>query len=100
MLDITLLRRDLDGVLQRLQARKTPQPFLDVTRFQALEAERKEFVGAVQEHLEETRSENTRPPQLATPRRESGRGRTKKKAPRQMPKCHRRSPISPSSTAN
>src|SRR5512135_2245943 len=41
MLDITLLRRDLDSVVSRLQARKTPQPFLDVERFRALEAERK-----------------------------------------------------------
>ncbi len=41
MLDINLLRRDLDSVVARLQARKTPQPFLDVERFRALEAERK-----------------------------------------------------------
>ena len=41
MLDITLLRRDLAAVVARLEARKTPQPFLDVARFSALEAERK-----------------------------------------------------------
>jgi len=41
MLDITLLRRDLPGVVARLDARKSPQPFLDVARFSALEAERK-----------------------------------------------------------
>ena len=41
MLDINLLRRDLDGVVARLQRRKSPQPFLDVARYQALEAERK-----------------------------------------------------------
>jgi seryl-tRNA synthetase len=41
MLDITLLRKDLDAVIARLETRKTPQPFLDVTRFRALEAERK-----------------------------------------------------------
>ena len=41
MLDITQLRRDLPGVVARLNARKTPQPFLDVGRFSALEAERK-----------------------------------------------------------
>ncbi len=41
MLDINLLRRNLDSVVARLQARKTPQPFLDVERFRALEAERK-----------------------------------------------------------
>ena len=41
MLDITQLRRDLPAVVARLEARKTPQPFLDVARFGALEAERK-----------------------------------------------------------
>lgn len=41
MLDINLLRRDLDGVVARLEARKRPQPFLDVERFRSLEAERK-----------------------------------------------------------
>ncbi len=41
MLDIALLRRDLDQVIQRLQTRKQPQPFLNVEAFQSLEAERK-----------------------------------------------------------
>ncbi|MDE1948778.1 MAG: serine--tRNA ligase [Burkholderiales bacterium] len=41
MLDINLLRRDLPGVVARLERRKRPQPFLDVERFSALEAERK-----------------------------------------------------------
>ena len=41
MLDITLLRRDLDAVVARLETRKKPQAFLDVARFTALEAERK-----------------------------------------------------------
>jgi seryl-tRNA synthetase len=41
MLDITLLRKDLDAVVKRLDTRKTPQPFLDVPAFTALEAERK-----------------------------------------------------------
>ena len=41
MLDVNLLRRDLDGVVERLSRRKNPQPFLDVPRFTALEAERK-----------------------------------------------------------
>lgn len=41
MLDINLLRRDLPHVVARLEARKTPQAFLDVPRFTALEAERK-----------------------------------------------------------
>jgi seryl-tRNA synthetase len=49
MLDITQLRKDLDAVIERLNARKTPQPFLDVDRFKALEAERK----AVQTRTEE-----------------------------------------------
>ena len=41
MLDILLLRKDLDTAIARLQARKNPQPYLDVSAFQALEAERK-----------------------------------------------------------
>ena len=49
MLDLTLLRKDLDAVIARLQSRKNPQTFLDVERFKALEAERK----AVQTRTEE-----------------------------------------------
>jgi seryl-tRNA synthetase len=41
MLDITLLRKDLAHVVAGLEKRKSPQPFLDVPRFSALEAERK-----------------------------------------------------------
>jgi seryl-tRNA synthetase len=41
MLDIQLLRKDLDSVIARLSSRKSPQPFLDVVAFQTLEAERK-----------------------------------------------------------
>jgi seryl-tRNA synthetase len=41
MLDIALIRRDLDAVIARLQTRKTPQPFLDVAAYTALEAQRK-----------------------------------------------------------
>jgi seryl-tRNA synthetase len=41
MLDINLLRRDLDGVIAKLETRKKPQPYLDRERFVALEAERK-----------------------------------------------------------
>ena len=41
MLDITLLRKDLPQVIARLETRKSPQPYLDVARFEALEAERK-----------------------------------------------------------
>src|SRR3990167_5027715 len=41
MLDITLLRKDLDSVVARLQTRKNPQAFLNVDAFKALESERK-----------------------------------------------------------
>jgi seryl-tRNA synthetase len=41
MLDITLLRKDLPGVVARLEVRKKPQDFLDVAAFTALESERK-----------------------------------------------------------
>jgi len=43
MLDIALLRRDLAQVVTRLQTRKNPQSFLDVARFESLEAERKDL---------------------------------------------------------
>ena len=41
MLDITLLRKDLASVVQRLETRKSPQTFLNVEAFTALESERK-----------------------------------------------------------
>ena len=41
MLDITLLRRDLPHVIARLETRKSPQTFLNVAAYQALENERK-----------------------------------------------------------
>ncbi len=41
MLDISLLRRDLPAVVAQLQRRKNPQPYLDVSRYSALDAERK-----------------------------------------------------------
>ena len=41
MLDISLLRKDLDTAIARLETRKNPQAFLDVSAFQALESERK-----------------------------------------------------------
>ncbi len=43
MLDINLLRRDLDGVIAKLETRKTPQAFLDRDRYAVLEAERKQI---------------------------------------------------------
>ena len=49
MLDINLLRKDLGAVVAGFEKRKTPQPFLDVDRFTALEAERK----AIQSRTEE-----------------------------------------------
>ena len=41
MLDIALLRKDLDGVIARLETRKKPQAFLDAAAFRTLENERK-----------------------------------------------------------
>lgn len=41
MLDITLLRKDLSSVVARLETRKSPQVFLNVEAFTALEIERK-----------------------------------------------------------
>jgi seryl-tRNA synthetase len=49
MLDINLLRRDLDGVVAQLQRRKNPQPFLDVPLYTALEAERKQIQTATEQ---------------------------------------------------
>ena len=53
MLDPQLLRKDLEGVLQRLATRKNPQPFLDEAAFRALEAERK----AIQTRTEELQAQ-------------------------------------------
>ncbi|RYG13040.1 MAG: serine--tRNA ligase [Burkholderiales bacterium] len=52
MLDITLLRKDLASVITRLETRKTPQAFIDVAAFSALEAERK----TIQTRAEELQS--------------------------------------------
>ena len=41
MLDILLLRKDLDAAVARLETRKNPQAFLNVEKFRALENERK-----------------------------------------------------------
>jgi len=41
MLDINLLRRELPAVIAGLEKRKTPQPYLDVEAYTALENERK-----------------------------------------------------------
>ena len=53
MLDITLLRKDLASVVTRLETRKTPQGFLDVVAFTALETERK----TIQSRTEELQSQ-------------------------------------------
>ena len=49
MIDLNLLRRDLAGVVAQLQRRKNPQPFLDVPRYSALEAERKQIQTATEQ---------------------------------------------------
>ncbi len=49
MLDIALLRKDLDATVARLSKRKSPQPFLDVDRFKALETERKTLQSRTEE---------------------------------------------------
>ena len=41
MLDILLLRKDLDAAVARLETRKKPQAFLNIEKFRALETERK-----------------------------------------------------------
>jgi seryl-tRNA synthetase len=43
MIDINLIRRDLQGVVAQLARRKSPQPFLDVANYTQLEAERKQI---------------------------------------------------------
>ena len=53
MLDISLLRKDLDSVVARLATRKNPQPYLDVEAFRRLEAERK----TIQTRTEELQSQ-------------------------------------------
>jgi seryl-tRNA synthetase len=53
MLDITLLRKDLPGVVARLETREKPQKYLDVAAFTALEAERKR----IQTRTEELQSQ-------------------------------------------
>jgi seryl-tRNA synthetase len=53
MLDIVLLRKDLDAAVARLQTRKNPQAFLNVDAFRTLEGERK----ALQTRTEELQSQ-------------------------------------------
>ena len=49
MLDISLLRKDLAQAITRLEARKSPQTFLDVAAFTALEQERKTIQSRTEE---------------------------------------------------
>ena len=49
MLDILLLRKDLDSAIARLETRKKPQAFLDVEAFQSLESERKQLQSRTEE---------------------------------------------------
>ena len=49
MLDILLLRKDLDSAITRLETRKNPQNFLNVDQFRALEAERKTLQSRTEE---------------------------------------------------
>ena len=49
MLDILLLRKDLDTAIARLETRKKPQTFLDVSAFQTLEGERKTLQSRTEE---------------------------------------------------
>ena len=49
MLDITTLRKDLDSVIRRLETRKSPQTFLNVDAYQALEAGRKTIQSRTEE---------------------------------------------------
>jgi seryl-tRNA synthetase len=53
MLDITLLRKDLASVIAGLEKRQSPQRFLDVDRFTALESERR----TIQVHTEELQAQ-------------------------------------------
>ncbi len=49
MLDIALLRKDLDSALARLALRKNPQPFLDEAAYRTLETERKQIQSRTEE---------------------------------------------------
>ncbi len=55
MLDINLLRKDLDAAVARLETRKRPQLFLDVGQFRFLEAKRKTLQTRTEE-LQATRN--------------------------------------------
>ncbi len=56
MLDINLLRKDLPSAIARLETRKSPQAFLNVEAFQALELKRK-FIQTRTEELQAQRKQ-------------------------------------------
>ncbi|WP_028604690.1 serine--tRNA ligase [Ottowia thiooxydans] len=68
MLDSLLLRKDLNGVVERLNVRKNPQPFLDVAAFSALEAERK----TLQTRTEELQAQRNSASKLIGQRKSKG----------------------------
>ena len=64
MLDITLLRKDLPFVIAQLEKRKSPQEFLNVATFQAMETERKTLQMRVEELQSQRNSASKRIGQL------------------------------------
>ena len=74
MLDINLLRKDLDGVIARLQTRKNPQMFLNVEAFRALESERKTIQTRTEELQAQRNSLSKQIGQLKSKGAELGQG--------------------------
>ena len=74
MLDINLLRKDLDGVIARLQTRKNPQVFLNVDAFRALESERKTIQTRTEELQAQRNSLSKQIGQLKSKGAELGQG--------------------------
>ena len=72
MLDINLLRKDRRPWSRALEARvvRQPQPFLDVPRFQSLEAERK----AIQTRTEELQAQRNSLSEADRPAQGQGQG--------------------------
>src|SRR5574337_501860 len=70
MLDINLLRTDIEVVVARLRTRRHPQDFLDVAAFRALEAERK----TLQTRTEALQAERNRASREIGQRKAKGEG--------------------------
>ncbi|MET4576438.1 serine--tRNA ligase [Ottowia thiooxydans] len=68
MLDSLLLRKDLNGVVERLTVRKNPQPYLDVAAYTALESERK----TLQTRTEELQAQRNSASKLIGQRKSKG----------------------------